>query len=460
MPLPKNFYWGGSVSSFQTEGAWDEGGKGLSSYDVRPTDPRFSDWKVGIDFYHRYKEDIALLREMGCSFYRFSIAWARVLPDGDGEPNEEGLQFYDNVIDELIRSGITPMICLYHFDTPYRLERDFNGFASRYTVDCFERYARLVMARYGGRVKHWMTFNEQNLHGMSLLVSNATTLPKGEDPNRFLYQVNHNVFIAHCKAVKVLREVAPDARICGMIAATPNYPASSAPEDNNFAARCNDYLNHFHADVFCNGEYPAYMVRYLTEKGWMPEFADGDRELMKENTVDYLAFSYYRSNTVKAGDFSEPLPPAAVAGKNTVDNPHIEKNEWGWGIDPVGLRTLMHDLYYRHRKPLFILENGIGLRETLPEDGSPIQDDARIAYHKAHIQEMKKAILEDGVECLGYVTWGPIDILSSHCEMEKRYGFVYVNRGEKDLRDLRRVPKKSFYWVQKAFRSNGEDLDG
>ena len=202
------------------------------------------------------------------------------------------------------------------------------------------------------------------------------------------------------------------------------------------------------------------MVRYLTEKGWMPEFADGDRELMKENTVDYLAFSYYRSNTVKAGDFSEPLPPAAVAGKNTVDNPHIEKNEWGWGIDPVGLRTLMHDLYYRHRKPLFILENGIGLRETLPEDGSPIQDDARIAYHKAHIQEMKKAILEDGVECLGYVTWGPIDILSSHCEMEKRYGFVYVNRGEKDLRDLRRVPKKSFYWVQKAFRSNGEDLDG
>ena len=159
MPLPKNFYWGGSVSSFQTEGAWDEGGKGLSSYDVRPTDPRFSDWKVGIDFYHRYKEDIALLREMGCSFYRFSIAWARVLPDGDGEPNEEGLQFYDNVIDELIQNGITPMICLYHFDTPYRLERDFNGFASRYTVDCFERYARLVMARYGGRVKHWMTFN-------------------------------------------------------------------------------------------------------------------------------------------------------------------------------------------------------------------------------------------------------------------------------------------------------------
>ncbi len=459
MSLPNNFYWGGSASSFQAEGAWDEGGKGLSIYDVRPTDPRFSDWKVGIDFYHRYKEDIGWLKKMGCNFYRFSIAWARVIPNGDDEPNEEGLQFYDNVINELIANGITPMICMYHFDTPNHLEKEYNGFASRYVVDCFERYARLIMTRYGDRVKHWMTFNEQNLHSMGLIYSNAERVPEGVDPTKFLYQVNHNVFLAHCKAVKVLREVAPDAQICGMIAATPAYPETCCPDDVNFALRCNDYLNYFHASVFATGKYPEYMVRYLTKHGWMPDFEEGDDEILS-NTVDYLAFSYYQSQTVKAQDFDQQLPPAAVAGKGGIKNPYVQYNEWGWAKDAVGLRTLMHEMYYRFGKPIFILENGVGCREELPEDGSLIQDDERIEYHKNHIIQMKKAIEEDGVNCLGYITWGPIDILSSHCEMAKRYGFVFVNRTEKDLRDLRRVPKKSFYWVQKVFGSNGEELDG
>ena len=294
---------------------------------------------------------------------------------------------------------------------------------------------------------------------MRLIFSNAERVPEGVDPTKFLYQVNHNVFLAHCKAVKVLREVAPDAQICGMIAATPSYPETCCPDDVNFALRCNDYLNYFHASVFANGKYPEYMVRYLTKHGWMPDFEEGDDEILS-NTVDYLAFSYYQSQTVKAQDFDQQLPTAAVAGKGGIKNPYVQYNEWGWAKDAVGLRTLMHEMYYRFGKPIFILENGVGCREELPEDGSLIQDDERIEYHKNHIIQMKKAIEEDGVNCLGYITWGPIDILSSHCEMAKRYGFVFVNRTEKDLRDLRRVPKKSFYWVQKVFGSNGEELDG
>ena len=236
MSFPKKFYWGGSVSSFQTEGAWNEGGKGLSIYDVRPTNEAFSDWKVAIDFYHRYKEDIALMKEMGFNFYRFSICWSRIIPNGDDEVNEEGVAFYNRVIDELLENGIEPMITLVHFDMPYHLVKEYNGFASRKVVDLFERYARVCMERFGDRVKHWMTFNEQNLHGMDLKPSNAEVIPEGMDPNQFLFQVNHNVFIAHCKAVKALRELVPDAKICGMVAYGLNYPTSSDPRANMIAA--------------------------------------------------------------------------------------------------------------------------------------------------------------------------------------------------------------------------------
>ena len=218
MGFNKDFYWGGSVSSFQTEGAWDEGGKGLSIYDVRPTNPNFSDWKVAIDAYHRYPEDIALMKEMGFNFYRFSICWSRIIPNGDDEINEEGVAFYNQLIDQLLEAGIEPMITLVHFDMPYHLVKEYNGFASRKVVDLFERYARVCMERFGDRVKHWMSFNEQNLFSQSLRYSNAEDIPEGEDPIKFLYQVNHHVFIAHCKAVKALRELVPDAQFCGMVA--------------------------------------------------------------------------------------------------------------------------------------------------------------------------------------------------------------------------------------------------
>ena len=454
--LPENFYLGGSVSSFQTEGAWDEGGKGLSIYDVRPTNPQFSDWKVAIDGYHRYKEDIALMKGMGFNFYRFSICWSRIIPNGDDEVNEEGIQFYNNLIDELIKAGIEPMITLVHFDMPYKLVKEYNGFASRKVVDLFERYARVCMERFGDRVKHWMTFNEQNLHAMMLRVSNAEEVPEGVTLAKHLYAVNHNIFIAHCKATKSLRELVPDAKMCGMCAVTNYYPEKCTPENNLFAQQAHNYMNGFHVDVFAKGEYPKYMVNYLTNRGWMPYFEDGDKELLKY-TVDYIAFSYYRSNTLTEGKFDYNRPYHEIVMEHIMKNPYLEATDWGWEKDPVGLRWIMNDLYIRTGMPVFILENGMGAREELNENDT-VDDDYRIEYHRKHIVEMKNAMFEDGVPCLGYVTWGPIDIPSSSCEIAKRYGFVYVNRTEKDIKDLRRVPKKSYYWVKKAFESNCEEL--
>lgn len=311
-----------------------------------------------------------------------------------------------------------------------------------------------------------MSFNEQNLHGMMLRVSNAEEIPEGVDPAKHLYQVNHNVFIAHCKAVKALRELQPDAQFCGMNAVTNIYPYSNTPKNNLFAWKAYQYMNGFHCDVFAKGKYPDYMIAYLENRGWMPTFEEGDDELLKY-TVDYIAFSYYRSNTVTEGEFDYTRPYHEVVGEHTVKNPHCEANEWGWEIDPVGFRWTLNDLATRSDLPVFVLENGIGWREDMTQEevdtmlaaNKTIEDDYRINYHRDHIKEMKNAMFEEGVKCLGYITWGPIDILASMCNMDKRYGFVYVNRTNKDIRDLKRIPKKSYHWVKKAFESNGEDLD-
>jgi len=456
MPFKKDFYWGGSVSSFQSEGAWDEGGKGLSIYDVRPTNPQFSDWKVAIDFYHRYKEDISLLKEMGFNFYRFSICWSRVIPDGEGDVNEEGIQFYNNVIDELIAQGITPMITFVHFDMPYHLVEKYNGFASRKVVDLFERYVKLCYERFGDRVKHWMTFNEQNLHGLMLKVSNAEVIPEGVSEEAFLYQVNHHVFIAHCKAVKALRETWSDAQICGMVTYMLVYPNSEDPKANMIATLANDLFNNFYIDVFSKGKYPKYMLNYLNAQKFMPVFEEEDRELL-EYTVDYIAFSYYQSSAVQATNY-EGKAINQIMKEATTNNRFVSATEWGWNIDPIGIRRVARDIMIRTDMPVFVLENGIAHREELPEEGI-IQDDYRIEYHREHIKQLKLAVEQDGVDLLGYASWGPIDIPSSQCEIAKRYGFVYVNRDEKDCKDLRRVKKKSFNWIKKVYESNGEDLE-
>lgn len=447
--IPDGFLWGGAVTSFQTEGAWDQGGKGPSIVDARPVPEGFSDWKVAVDFYHSYKEDIALFKEMGFNAYRTSISWARIFPDGEGEPNEEGLQFYDDLFDEFLANGIQPVITLYHFDIPLALAEKYNGFASRKVVDLFEKYVRTVFERYRNKVKYWLTFNEQNL----FLTQPQLLGVKVTDENReaLSYQAVHHSFIAHAKAVKALHEIIPDGKMAGMITYMTTYPISCKPTDIIANVRAKELLIDFYCDVFANGEYPTYVTSDLQKKGIMPVFEEGDTELLKENTVDYLSISYYQSQTVKSVEESDELIPGITP------NPHLEANEWGWSIDPIGLRVALKDMYARYRLPIFITENGIGVQEELDENLT-VEDHYRINYLKEHIEQMKLA-MEEGVEVFGYLTWGSTDLLSSQGEMKKRYGFIFVNREEQDLRDLKRYKKKSFNWFKNVIASNGEQLE-
>ncbi|HLR08718.1 MAG TPA: glycoside hydrolase family 1 protein [Bacillota bacterium] len=444
--IPDGFLWGGAATSFQTEGAWNEGGKGPSIVDARPIPEGHSDWKVAVDFYHRYKEDIALFKEVGFNAYRTSISWSRIFPNGEGEPNEEGLAFYDRVFDEMIAHGIQPVITLYHFDLPLALAEKYNGFASRKVVDLFEKYARTVFARYKDKVKYWLTFNEQNL---VLTNPELWGVMEGADSKALLYQVCHNAFVAHAKAVKALHEIIPDGKMAGMITSFLAYPLTPKPEDVLASYRVNTWLNNFFFDVFAKGAYPTYATSDWEKKGVMPTFAEGDLQLLKENTVDYLSLSYYRSHTVKADD-SESL------GAQFVDNPYLETTEWGWTIDPIGFRLALKDIYSRYQLPIFVTENGIGVREELNENNT-VEDDYRIDYLRDHIKQMKRA-MEEGVDIFGYLMWGSTDILSSQGQMSKRYGLIYVNRDETDLKDLKRYKKKSFDWFKRVIATNGREL--
>ena len=448
--IPENFMWGGAVTSFQSEGAWNEGGKGVSIVDTREVKENFSDWKVAVDFYHKYKEDIALFKELGINTYRTSISWSRIFPEGEGDVNEEGIEFYNKIFDELLANGIQPVITLYHFDIPQALADKYNGFASRKVVDLFENYARTVFERFKDKVKYWITFNEQNLVLMHLQAWGST--PKeGDNIEEFSFQVCHNVFIAHAKATKALHEIIPDGKMGGMVTYLTMYPNSCKPEDALATLKAKELFNDLYFDVFANGEYPSYVTSNLKKKNIMPVFEDGDAELLRDNTVDYLTFSYYQSKTVKfVGEGTEAVM------KGIVSNPTLDANEWGWAIDPIGIRVALKEIYARYRMPIFITENGIGVREELNENNT-VEDDYRIDYLKAHIEQMKIA-MEEGVDVVGYLTWGCTDILSSQGEMKKRYGFIFVNRDERDLKDLKRYKKKSFDWFKKVVESNGEIL--
>ena len=383
---------------------------------------------------------------MGFNAYRTSISWSRIFPDGEGASNEEGLQFYDDVFDEMIANGIQPVITLCHFDLPLALAEKYNGFASRKVVDLFEKYARTVFERYKDKVKYWLTFNEQNL---ILINPEFWGLIKGADDEGLRYQVAHNAFVAHAKATKALHEIIPDGQMAGMITYFTSYPYSPKPEDALANYKAKEILNDFYFDIFANGEYPTYISSRLKGKGIMPTFEEGDAELLKENTVDYLSISYYQSSTARATD---------QEGRDYefARNPYLEATEWGWTIDPIGFRLALKDMYSRYRLPIFITENGIGVREELDENNT-VEDDYRIDYVRDHIKEMKLA-MEEGVDIFGYLTWGATDILSSSGQMSKRYGFIFVNRGEEDLRDLKRYKKKSFDWYKKVIETNGAEL--
>ncbi|MCL2559216.1 MAG: glycoside hydrolase family 1 protein [Turicibacter sp.] len=456
--LKKDFLWGNSVSSMQTEGAWDEGGKGMSVYDVREATEFSSDWKVGTDSYRRYAEDFDLMKEMGMNCYRFQISWSRVCPTGDGAFNEEGIAFYDRFIDDLIARDIEPMICLYHFDMPLHLAETYNGFLGREVVDAFVRYGREMLKRFSHKVKYWITLNEQNLYSASHKAFKYAGYLKGEQTIEELYRISHNVMMAHTRFSNHLQANYPECQVGGMLTYVEVYPMTSHPKDVFMARQADEFFNHTLLEAYTNGVYSPEMLAFMKKADLMHVIHDGDLEEIAKMRSDFLAFSYYASHAIDHTLVPEGASPNVYWEIGVAKNPHVEATEgWGWQIDPLGFRNILAKVHNRYKLPLFPVENGIGVQEEWDGENE-IQDDYRIAYHRDHIQCMKDAVEFDGVEVMGYLGWGLIDILSSQGDMRKRYGMVYVNRTNHDLRDMKRVPKKSFHWMKKVTASNGEEL--
>ena len=464
LTFPTGFLWGGATAANQIEGAYAEGGKGLSVQDVTPKGitapptetPTPDNLKLeGIDFYHRYAEDIALLAQMGFKVFRFSIAWSRIFPRGDeAEPNEEGLAFYDRVLNELERHGIEPLITISHYETPLHLARTYNGWTDRRLIGLYERYARVLFERYGKRVRYWLTFNEINSLGFHPLTSGAIATPRDELSDQDLYRAMHHELVASAAATRAAREINPDMRVGCMILAAPFYPLTPDPRDV-WAAKQAERENYAFGDVHVRGEYPGYFLRVLRDKGVELDITEDDRRLLKNNTVDFVSFSYYMSMCSTVNQSVEPGPGNLMGG---VPNPTLEASEWGWQIDPVGLRIIMNDYWDRWRKPLFIVENGLGAEDVLVDggpDGRTVEDDYRIAYLNDHLVQVREAIA-DGVEVLGYTAWGCIDLVSaSTAQLSKRYGFIYVDRNDDGTGTLARYRKKSFDWYRNLIASNG-----
>ncbi|MCG6794866.1 MULTISPECIES: glycoside hydrolase family 1 protein [Geobacillus] len=463
-PFPNNFLWGGSTSAYQVEGAWNEDGKGPSVIDMAKHPEGTTDFKVASDHYHRYQEDIALLAEMGFKAYRFSIAWTRIYPNGDGEVNRKGLEFYNHLINEIVRHGIEPIVTIYHFDLPYALQIK-GGWSNRATIDAFVNYCRTLFEHFGDRVKYWLTINEQNmmiLHGEAIGIVD----PGSKNPKKELYQQNHHMFVAQAKAMALCHEMLPDAKIGPAPNIVTIYPASSKPEDVLAANTYSAIRNWLYLDMAVHGRYNPTAWAYLEEKGYTPEIADGDMDILQNAKPDFIAFNYYTSQTVAASegderDINHTGDQHITIGEPGVykgaSNPNLAKNDFGWEIDPIGFRTTLREIYERYRLPLIVTENGLGAYDRL-EEGDIVNDTYRIDFLRNHIEQMRLAIT-DGVDVFGYCPWSAIDLVSTHQGISKRYGFIYVNRDEFDLKDLRRIRKQSFYWYQRVIASNGEQLD-
>lgn len=454
-PLPQGFLWGNSTSSMQTEGGWQEGGKGQSVYDIRQATENTSDWHVAIDDYHRYDEDLDLMDNQGINCYRFQISWSRVCPTGDGAFNEAGIKFYDNLINKLLARHITPMICLYHFDMPLRLAKKYNGFSDRHVVQAFVRYGKEMIDRFADRVPYWVTFNEQNLYSMPEVFQISGYLT-GEQSNTDLFRISHHVMVAHAEIANYLHTHS-QAKIGGMLAYQEVYPASSHPRDVLFARRIDEFLNRNLLDVFVEGHYSSEVFTFLKNHRIDFDFTSADQAIFDQLQSDFIAFSYYRSLQINSDKVPIGTTPNHYLEWGGESVPGLPTTEWGWNVDALGFRDILTKVYDQYHLPLFPIENGIGIRETF--DGNIIQDDYRIDYHRRHIQVLKDAIFNDGVHVIGYLGWGLIDIPSSSGSMDKRYGMVYVNRTNHDLKDLRRIPKKSYAWFKQVIATNGENLN-
>ncbi|MBN9190181.1 family 1 glycosylhydrolase [Microbacterium sp.] len=482
MPLPDTFLWGGGIAASQAEGAWREGGRGPAVSDVskhRPNadpkdyaaqhhvslasieaamydpDPTYYAKRRGIDFYHRYPEDLAMFAEMGFSVLRVSIAWSRLYPTGEeSEPNEEGVAFYLSLFEEMRAKGIQPLVTLAHYDAPLHLAVTYNGWTDRRLIGLFERFARTCFERFGHLVTLWLSFNEIDSVLRHPFTSGAIIEEKVEGSlEQACYTALHHQLVASARITASLHELHPDAKLGCMLTMLTTYPLTCHPDDVA-ATQAKERLKYLSSDVQAGGAYSPLALRALAQRGVTIPIEQGDLDVLRENTVDFVSFSYYMSMTESVDPTVERTPGNTVFG---VKNPYLPSTDWGWQIDPVGLRISLLALYDRYRKPLFIVENGVGMRDVLTEDGK-VHDDYRIAYLRSHLAEMITAV-DEGVELLGYACWSPIDTVSlSTSQMSKRYGFIYVDQDDEGRGSGERIRKDSFDWYRKVIASNGADL--
>ncbi|MGX7377568.1 glycoside hydrolase family 1 protein [Carnobacterium maltaromaticum] len=472
-PFPKDFLWGSASAAYQVEGAWNLDGKGKSVWDefVRIPNKTFkgSNGDVAVDHYHRFKEDIALMAEQGLKTYRFSIAWTRILPDGRGEINQKGLDFYSDLINELLKYGIEPIVTLYHWDLPQALEDAYGGWESRQVIQDFTNYAKILFDAYSDRVNYWVSLNEQNvfmMHGFLM----ASHPPAVTDPKR-MYAANHIANLANASVIKAFRDGKYPGKIGPSFAMSPAYAVDCQPENVIATENMLDLFSNFWMDVYVYGRYPKVALKNLAKNGLAPVFEAGDVDLLKAGKPDFMGVNYYQSMTIA----SNPLDGVTMTGEanysgkkgttkeagqpgmyKIVSNPYLEKTNWDWTIDPAGLRISLRRISSRYDLPILITENGLGDFDTLEADGQ-VHDQPRIDYLKTHCLAIQEAIT-DGVEVLGYCTWSFTDLLSWLNGYQKRYGFVYVDRDETNEKELKRYKKDSFNWYRDVIRTNGASL--
>lgn len=484
MAFKKDFFWGGAISANQVEGAYLEDGKGLSTADMitrgsadedrlffpKELEDAFYPTHDAIDFYHRYKEDIALMAEMGFNTLRLSIAWSRIFPNGDDkEPNEKGLQFYDAVFDECLKHGIQPLVTLCHYEIPWEIVKKYNGFSNRKTIDLFVKYAQTCFERYGDKVKYWLTFNEINgapledtsLKHLGIVDKSVWDMKEPISVNNLpntksRYEGVHNQFVASALTVKLAHSMNKNLKIGCMLCNIPWYPLTPNPVDVIATQTKDQMFNYYCGDVMVRGEYPTFVLNYFKENNIDASFiTEEDKKILKEGVVDLYTFSYYMSNCVTTD------PNVEIVGGNIVGgakNPFLDISSWGWQIDPLGIKYILNNLHDRYPNvPIMIVENGFGGIDKLEEDGS-IHDPYRVDYLRQHIEVMRECASE-GIPLIGYTVWGPIDLVSvSTGEMKKRYGFIHVDRYDDGTGDFTRRRKDSFYWFKKVIESNGEDI--
>lgn len=474
MALSKNFLWGGATAANQTEGGVLKGGRGLSNVDLLPTGPdrkkvasgdlEMLEWqdgyyypaKVAIDMYHHYKDDIKLFAELGFKVYRMSLSWSRIFPNGDDkEPNEAGLIFYDNIFKELKKYNIEPLVTIAHFDVPVHLIKAYGGWRNRELIGFYTNYAETVIKRYKGLVKYWLTFNEINILLHQPFVGGGIVFKEDDNKQEIKYQAAHHQLLASALATKIAHEVDSENMVGCMLAGGSHYPYTCRPEDYQEAI-ARDREGYFFIDVQARGKYPNYALKKFEHEGLNIQMEDSDKETLAASPVDFVTFSYYCSRTVSA--HSEDYAQATGNLFPSIKNEHLPSTEWGWQIDPLGLRNSLNQMYDRYQKPLFIVENGLGAID-IPDENGYVEDNYRIDYLKKHVQAFKDAVEIDGVELLGYTTWGCIDLVAASTgQMSKRYGFIYVDRDDEGNGTLKRTKKKSFEWYKKVIESNGDKL--